>query len=412
VARFDPSDQRHVTALHEAGHAVFAIAMGVEVLGVTIEPDRFSEGRVEHRPLPRPSEAQCAPGSAWINLEVKLSLAGDRAVRLLSAHRTTAGGGRASDYADANRYLDAVYEAHEVEGWLDRLAGELDDFFAKDVVQKDVDKLASALLEVGTLKGNQVYELLTDKRCGAFSPDFEHRCSERRPHHVCGPHIAPPQVGVWQPIFWELLEYEAPPKGRSGSSRWLRVMRVHSPSEFPPPKRSATTADLPALREIMTDPNASPRQQSAAGSKVMRLLADRIREAGRLLPATGATSSDAASRHDDECHGHLYESAPGVLWCCDCALEIAVSGAKTDAVYVVRECESGWFQFDDDIPAILPVGEQTAFRTATDAANFIRLMGEMVDRPQYRAERLLLPPKVRRQAANGGSTAIDEGVAK
>ncbi len=388
------------TALHEAGHVVFALAMGINVQSATIERRGSTLGHVTCDPLPVPAQAMCQPGSAWIDLEVKTSLAGDRAARVIAPFQETATGGPASDYAQATRYLDAVYVSTEIESQLDRLCFELDTFFRAPQISELVNAVAETLMNHRTGDGTDLRRLVCGgpDTCGAFHPDFQIRCT-KRPHHVFGFHLGrnhENQLTSWRLVDW--TDDRTPHYRRSAA--WKRVVRIHSPELLPPPPRKQSFADVPQLLTDAKNPALSQREQEAALRKVAKLLSARRREASvshslpRPSDKTDRSEWEMRERHQEECGEELL-STDGGYWCEYCAFELSADSSsrrRRHWLYLVLEYRQVRQVLAD---GTLGEPEWTAapgasFGNAEEARNYLRIT---------RATRSDLPPmRVRRIA--------------
>ena len=146
--------RRERTAYHEAGHAVAAHRLGIEVKFATILPDHDSAGFVSHGDL----FCDRGLGSDRANLEraIKICLAGPLAeARFYPRYRRPRG---SQDYDCASglaRYLAGSagerefirYQERQTRALLDRYWG-------------DVERVARALLEHDQLSVNQVRDII------------------------------------------------------------------------------------------------------------------------------------------------------------------------------------------------------------------------------------------------------------
>jgi hypothetical protein len=373
------------TAVHEAGHVVFALAVGINVLSATIEPTGSTLGGVTYEPLPVPTQVMCQPGSMWIDILVKNFLAGDRAARVNAPIEETATGGPSSDYAQANKYLDAVYPSADVETQLDRLCFELDEFFRLPQIAGSVKAVSELLLSDLTVDGKTLRRLVNggSEKCGSFSPDYAIRCTVD-PHHFYASHISKApgsKPGFWHPLGY--VEVDRTPHSRR-SPEWKRVIRLYSPGLLPAPPRKLSYADLPELKAIANDSRRTQEERMAANRRVARLLAMRIRKASvahslpRPSDAAGEGSDQVLDRHQDECGEKLHETDTD-YWCESCGLEFVIDSSKKRRrrwVYLILEYRRVRQIATDGIegePEWLTI-PGLSFPTADHARNYLRLI--------------------------------------
>lgn len=151
--------QRQCTAYHEAGHAVVAHHLGVEIGHVTIVPDHFSRGYCTHGDL------FCAPGlgSDRANLEraIQICLAGPLAQTRFHRRSYRRQHGR-QDYDCATglaRYLAGSAGEREFLRYQERRTKAFVDHF-----WNEIDCVAWALLERDELSGTEVKNIIEAPR--------------------------------------------------------------------------------------------------------------------------------------------------------------------------------------------------------------------------------------------------------
>jgi hypothetical protein len=374
------------TAVHEAGHATFALCHGLRVTEASVVPDpqEQSLGHVERDPLPTPTEELCRPGSPYIDFAVKLLLAGDRAGRVLWPDRETCGGGRGSDYARANRLLEAVYAAAEVEGVLDELCRNLDDFFAAWPVAAIVGRIATALLHEQVLPEARLRDLFTDsdKQCGAFDEAFERRC-EREPNHDirlghhrvvwCENEPWPgrrfEEWGPTVPEFW----YRRLPLSKH-SAMWKRVMRELEPHRVPPRKNEATIESAGELIARWKNPTLTPRQQAAASRRLIALVRARQREGIAQNLSNAASTATVLEQHAARCTHRLDKLNTSELWCGWCGL-LHPDRSVDNSLFVAVTVDLDAYDSKGVRPRLFsePV---VALRNRQEAADYLRIMRE------------------------------------
>ena len=146
------ADPREVTAYHEAGHAVAALALGRPVAWVSIRPDRKYLGLCAFgKGVFRPSED-------WVEREAVLSLAGPAA---------EAGFTGEFDWAAASQDYDYAFRLARGRGGDDKKADRLvkrwlskaDHLLGKGDTWEAVERIAAELLRVEEISGRAARHL-------------------------------------------------------------------------------------------------------------------------------------------------------------------------------------------------------------------------------------------------------------
>jgi len=133
-------------AIHEAGHAVACLVLGIPMVAVTI-----ADGFYLHRDRYRP------PRGLGVACLVTMCLSGPAAETALCGSITN--GGDREDIATARSYLGgdefaATVELHRLQGSAARLVGSR-------WAQVRIRAIADALLACGTLTADQIYDLVS-----------------------------------------------------------------------------------------------------------------------------------------------------------------------------------------------------------------------------------------------------------
>jgi hypothetical protein len=133
-------------AVHEAGHAVACLVLGIPMIAVTI-----ADGFYLHRDRYRP------PHGLGVTALVTMCLSGPAAETALCGPITD--GGDRADIATARSYLGGDEFATAVEMY--RLQGSAARLVGSPWAQVRIRAIAAALLARGTLTADQIYDLIS-----------------------------------------------------------------------------------------------------------------------------------------------------------------------------------------------------------------------------------------------------------
>ena len=190
-------EERLVTALHEAAHAVTAVAIGHEVLSATIKPTAASPyaagswGHVCTWRMPPPSPDDCWVRSHWVESYLMLQLAGYLTEDILFPdHADCASPAQVSDHYRAVHLLHAI-----LPGDVERARATLVELRTRTFRLLELEQHIVILLQVAhlllceeTVAGEEVlYRRLFKNRCNAIHPtDPSIRCTH--PPHPYADH--------------------------------------------------------------------------------------------------------------------------------------------------------------------------------------------------------------------------------
>jgi ATP-dependent Zn protease len=140
-----------VTAYHEAGHAVVALAVGRPVHRVSVLPNRELLGKCEFR------KGVVRPSADWVEEELLITLAGPAAEARHTGRFCPGGAARDLRYA---RKL-AVQRAGDrgAERLERRMLAKVENLLADDGLWRAVELIAAELVRCGTISGRAARHL-------------------------------------------------------------------------------------------------------------------------------------------------------------------------------------------------------------------------------------------------------------
>jgi ATP-dependent Zn protease len=145
-----PSDE--VTAYHEAGHAVMALALGRPVACVSVRPARENLGICEFGKAPfRPSED-------WLEREILISLAGLAAEARHTGDYCWESASRDHDYAQ-DLALQRAGNPRKAQRLLRRLLAKAEHVLNQEANWEAVERVAAELLRCGEISGRAARHL-------------------------------------------------------------------------------------------------------------------------------------------------------------------------------------------------------------------------------------------------------------
>jgi ATP-dependent Zn protease len=156
LAMSTPPPFDEITAYHEAGHAVVALALGRPVHKVTVLPDRERLGQCEFgKSVFRPSED-------WLEREILISLGGIAAEARFTGDYAWDAAARDQQYV----HRLAVERAGErrAERLQRRLLAKAEHLLAREVHWRAVERIAAELVRLGTISGRAARHLF-DEAC-------------------------------------------------------------------------------------------------------------------------------------------------------------------------------------------------------------------------------------------------------
>lgn len=154
-----PSQLLKATAYHEAGHAVVSLKYQRSVKHVTIVPEDDCLGQVVNRRSRARLDPQRVDGKTvnWFERELLITFAGPVAESRFRGRRNTRILGTDYEYA-----LDIAFQLHcgeVLEKYWDYMLERTRQMVTSPLVWVQIEVVANALLERGTLTGKQVRDI-------------------------------------------------------------------------------------------------------------------------------------------------------------------------------------------------------------------------------------------------------------
>jgi len=168
--------KKQTIAYHEAGHAVVAHRLGYRVDGVSIVPKEASEARTK---LPNPmrrKDAELDRHRIWVEHAAIIALAGPLTQKRHSPHSNWRSGGsgygkfltKGADFQVVSNLIDRVHGEGKVAQtfwrYLEAQAQRL-----VDINWPAIERVARALLEHGTLSGDEIRRTIGGDRISTTS---------------------------------------------------------------------------------------------------------------------------------------------------------------------------------------------------------------------------------------------------
>lgn len=193
--------EKRKTAIHEAAHAVVAVALGARVFRLSIRPvaaDGYRSVSLGHvlcqRSLP-PAASDCHPESSWMRSWLMVAAAGYVAEQILWPESPIFSGG--SDNVDIVTMLYCLNNRNmkTVGEWIWNTRADTAELLLQTWAMDECLDVAERLLRDQTMSGDEFYRSFYKGQCSAFYPlDPSVRCHNNP--HPFGPHLAPAEP--WQ----------------------------------------------------------------------------------------------------------------------------------------------------------------------------------------------------------------------
>jgi ATP-dependent Zn protease len=147
-----------VTAYHEAGHAVVALAVGRNVQRVSVIPGQELLGKCEFK------KAVFRPSEDWLENEMLISLAGLAAEARHTGSYDLAAAGQ--DLRYVRRLALQRSSERAVERFEKRMLSKVENLLADEGHWRAVELIAAELVKLGTISGRAARHLF-DRACEA-----------------------------------------------------------------------------------------------------------------------------------------------------------------------------------------------------------------------------------------------------
>ena len=152
----EPSSHDEITAYHEAGHAVIALALGRTIHKVSVLPNRERLGEC------RFGKGNARPTDDWLEREILISLGGMAAEARFSG--TYATDAAKEDLRFVRRLARERKSDRAVERYEQRMLDKVEAMLADEETWAAVVRIAAELMKHGTISGRaarHLYELAT-----------------------------------------------------------------------------------------------------------------------------------------------------------------------------------------------------------------------------------------------------------
>ena len=146
-----------VTAYHEAGHAVMALALGRPVACVSALPGRGFLGTCEF------GKAVFRPSEDWLEREILIALAGPAAESRRTGAYCWQGAARDTAYAE-QLALRRAGGARQVRRLLRRLLAKAEHLLGREENWQAVERMAAELVRLGEISGRAARHLYEESQ--------------------------------------------------------------------------------------------------------------------------------------------------------------------------------------------------------------------------------------------------------
>lgn len=155
-----PTPHDEITAYHEAGHAVVALALGRHIHRVSVVPGQELLGKCEFK------KSAYRPSEDWLESEILIALAGLAAEARHTGSYDTAAAGRDLRYV---RQLAAQRAGErQIERFQRRMLSKTEHLLADEGHWKAVELIAAELAKHGVISGRAARHLF-DRACDGCS---------------------------------------------------------------------------------------------------------------------------------------------------------------------------------------------------------------------------------------------------
>src|SRR5262245_22629066 len=155
----DSEQLRRITAYHEAGHAVLALALGRSVDWVSIRPDRQFLGLTAFR------KAVFRPSEDWLEREAIISLGGVAAEARITGDYCWHGAAKDYDYV-FELAKSRAGDGKKAERLVKRFLSKAEHLLDRPGHWAAVEKIAAELLRLGEISGRAARHFFEEGRGG------------------------------------------------------------------------------------------------------------------------------------------------------------------------------------------------------------------------------------------------------